>query len=176
MIANQAHYHFLLKVQRHLLGQHGYSKWSPPHALNNIWSLTFPWEEAIHRAFSNDKDPEAVQYYIESIGKGLAYSWNLTNAPSKEFIAKEISIIRRKNQSRRTHDKANNLTEYRQMLISTFEKKQYSRIIKLLTGDFLPQLDPQYLPGPNGEHLTDSIECLQAASAKFRRHYRPPSS
>ena len=48
MIANQAQYHFLLEVQRHLLGQHGYSKWSSSHALNNIWSLTFPWEEAIH--------------------------------------------------------------------------------------------------------------------------------
>jgi len=52
MLANQAHYHFLLKVQRHLLGQHGYSKWSPSHVLNNVWSLTFSWEEAIHRAFS----------------------------------------------------------------------------------------------------------------------------
>ena len=26
MLANQAQYHFLLKVQRHLLGQHGYTK------------------------------------------------------------------------------------------------------------------------------------------------------
>ena len=61
------------------------------------------------------------------------------------------------------------------MLSSTFEKKQYGRIIKLLTGDFPPQLDPHNLPGPNGEHLTDPIECLQAASAKFKRHYsRPP--
>ena len=42
MIANQAQYHFLLKVQRHLLGQHGYSKRSPSHALNNIWALTCP--------------------------------------------------------------------------------------------------------------------------------------
>ena len=26
MLANQAQYHFLLKIQRHLLGQHGYTK------------------------------------------------------------------------------------------------------------------------------------------------------
>ena len=175
MLANQAQYHFLLKVQRHLLGQHGYSKWSSSHAINNIWSLTFPWEEAIHRAFSNDKDPEAVQRYIASIGNGPNYYRNLTTAPSKEFIAKELSTIRSKNQSRRTHDKAANLTEYRQMLSSTFEKKQYGRIIKLLTGDFPSQLHPHDLPGPNGEHLTDPIECLQAASAKFKLHYsRPP--
>ena len=168
MLANQAQYHFLLKVQRHLLGQHGYSKWSSSHAINNIWSLTFPWEEAIHRAFSNDKDPEAVQRYIASIGNGPNYYRNLTTAPSKEFIAKELSTIRSKNQSRRTHDKAANLTEYRQMLSSTFEKKQSGRIIKLLTGDFPSQLHPHDLPGPNGEHLTDPIECLQAASAKFK--------
>ena len=38
-----------------------------------------------------------------------------------------------------------------------------------------PPLDPHDLPGPNGEHLTDPIECLQAASAKFKRHFsRPP--
>jgi len=175
MIANQAQYHFLLKVQRHLLGQHGYSKWSSSHALNNIWALTYPWEEAIHRAFSNDKDPEAVQRYINMIGNGPNYYRNLVTVPSKEFIGKEISIIRSKNQSRRTQDKAANLTEYRQMLSSTFEKKQYGRIIKLLTGDFPPQLDPHDLPGPNGEHLTDPIECLQAASAKFKRHYSRPA-
>ena len=96
-------------------------------------------------------------------------------APSKEFIAKEISTLRNKNQSRRTHDRAAHLTEYRQMLSSTFEKKQYGRIIKLLTGEFPPPLDPHDLPGPNGEHLTDPIDCLQAASDKFKRHYsRPP--
>jgi hypothetical protein len=150
MLANQAHYHFLLKVQRHLLGQHGYSKWSPSHVLNNVWSLTFSWEEAIHRAFSYDKDPEAVQRYINSIGKDPTYYRNLTAAPSKEFIAKEIFIIQSKNQTRRTQDKANNLTEYRQMLSSTFEKKQYGRTIKLLTGDNPPQLDQHDLPGPNG--------------------------
>ena len=175
MIANQAQYHFLLKVQRHLLGQHGYSKWSPSHALNNIWSLTFPWEEAIHRAFSKDKDPEAVQRYLASMGNGPTYYRILTTAPSKEFIATEISTVRRKNQTRRIHDKAVNLTEYRQMLSSTFKKKQYGRIIKLLTGDFPPQLDPHDLPGPNGEHLTDPIECLQAASTKFKRHYSRPA-
>ena len=61
------------------------------------------------------------------------------------------------------------------MLSSTFEKNQYGRIIKLLTGDYPPLLDPHDLPGPNGEHLTDPIECLQVASAKFKRHYsRPP--
>ena len=37
-----------------------------------------------------------------------------------------------------------------------------------------PPLDPCDLPGPNGEHLTDPIECLQAASAKFKRHFRRP--
>ena len=109
------------------------------------------------------------------MGNGPTYYKTLTTAPSKEFIATKISTIRSKNQSRRIHDKAVNLTEYRQMLNSTFEKKQYGRIIKLLTGDFPPQLDPHNLPGPNGEHLTDPIECLQAASAKFKRHYsRPP--
>ena len=60
MLANQAHYHFLIIVQRHLLGQHGYSKWSLSHVLPNLWPHTFTWEEAIHRAFSGDKDPEAV--------------------------------------------------------------------------------------------------------------------
>ena len=112
MIANQAQYHFLLKVQRHLLGQHGYSKWSPSHALNNIWSLSFLWEEAIHRAFSKDKDPEAVQRYLASMGNGPTYYRTLTTALSKEFIATEISTIRSENQSRRIHDKAVNLTEY----------------------------------------------------------------
>ena len=34
------------------------------------------------------------------------------------------------------------------MLHATFEKKQYGRIIKLLTGDFSPQLDPHDLPDP----------------------------
>ena len=97
MLANQAHYHFLLKVQRHLLGQHRYSKWSPSHVLNNVWSLTFSWEEAIHRAFSNDKDPKAVQRYINLIGKYPTYYRNLTAAPSKEFITKEISINQSKN-------------------------------------------------------------------------------
>ena len=76
------------------------------------------------------------------IGNGPNYYRNLTAAPSKKFIGKELSIIRSKNQSRRTHDKAANLNEYRQMLSSTFEKKQYGRIIKLLAGDFPPQLDP----------------------------------
>jgi hypothetical protein len=61
------------------------------------------------------------------------------------------------------------------MLHDTYKKKQYGRLIKLLTGDFPPPLDPCDLPGPNGEHLTDPIECLQAASAKFKRHFsRPP--
>ena len=59
MLANQAQYHFLLKVQRHLHGQHGYTKWSTSHAIPNICNLTFPWEEAIHKAFCGDKDPEA---------------------------------------------------------------------------------------------------------------------
>ena len=92
----------------------------------------------------------------------------------KKFIADEISKVRRRNQTRRTEDKANVLTENRQMLSATFEKKQYGRIIKLLTGAFPPQLDPHDLPGPDGEHLTDPIECLQAASAKFKRHYSRP--
>jgi hypothetical protein len=175
MIANQVQNHFLLKVQRHLLEQHGYSKWSSSHVLNNIWSLTFPWEKAIHRAFSNYKDPETVQRHITSIGNGPIYYRNLITAPFKEFIAKALSIIRSKNQSRRIHDKATNLTEYRKMLSSTFEKKQYGCIIKLLMGDFPPQLDPYDLSGPNGEHLTDPIECLQVASAKFKRHCSRPS-
>ena len=56
------------------------------------------------------------------MGNGPTYYRNLTTAPSKEFIATEISTIRSKNKSRRIHDKAVNLTEYRQMLNSTFEK------------------------------------------------------
>ena len=61
------------------------------------------------------------------------------------------------------------------MLHDTYEKKRYGRLIKLLTGDFSPPLDPHNLPGPDGEHLTDPIDCLQAASAKFKRHFsRPP--
>ena len=67
-----------------------------------------------------------------------------------------------------TQDKANNLTEYWLMLSSTFEKKQYGRIIKLFTGDYLPQLDP---------HASQvlMVKCLQAVSAKFKHHYsRPP--
>jgi hypothetical protein len=57
------------------------------------------------------------------------------------------------------------------MLSSTFEKKQYGRIIKLLMGDFPPQLDPHDLPGSNRKHLMNPIECLQAAYAIFKRHY-----
>ena len=138
MLANQAHYHFLIKIQRHLLGQHGYSKWSLSHVLPNLWPHTFPWEEAIHRAFSGDKDPEAVNRYLTTIPHGPTYYRNLTTAPTKEFIASEIAKVRSRNQSRQTQDKANNLTEYRQMLSTAFEKKQYGRIIKLLTGNFLP--------------------------------------
>ena len=60
------------------------------------------------------------------------------------------------------------------MLSNAFEQKQYGRIIKLLTGEFPPPLDPHDLPGPDGEHITDPIECLQAASVKFKRHYSRP--
>ena len=70
MLANQAHYHFLIKIQRHLLGKHGYTKWSPSHVLPNLWPHTFPWKEAIHRAFSGDKDPEAVTRYLATIPHG----------------------------------------------------------------------------------------------------------
>ena len=158
-----------------LFGQHGYTKWSTPQILPNIWPHTFTWKQAIHHAFCGDKDPEAVNRYIATITHGPTYYRNLTAAPTKEFIASEIAKVRNRNLTRRSQDKANNLTEYRQMLHTTFEKKQYGRIIKLLTGDFSPQLDPHDLPGPNGEHLTDPVECLQAASAKFKRHYsRPP--
>ena len=69
---------------------------------------------------------------------GPTYYRNLTTAPTKEFIANEISKVRSRNQTRRTQDKTNNLTEYRQMLSATFEKKQYSQIIKRLTGEFPP--------------------------------------
>jgi hypothetical protein len=174
MLANQTHYHFLLKDQRHLLGQHGHSKWIPSHVLPNIWPHTFTWEEAIHRAFSGDKDPYATNRYLATLPHGPTFYRNFTTAPTKKFIADEISKVRRRNQTRRTQDKANALTEYRQMLHATFEEKQYGQINKLLTGEFSPQLDPHDIPGPNGEHLTDPIECLQAASAKFRRHYSPP--
>ena len=80
MLANQAQYHFLLKIQLHLLGQHGYTKWSPPRIIPNIWPHTFTWEEAIHRAFCGDKDPEAVNRYIATISYGPTYYRNLTAA------------------------------------------------------------------------------------------------
>ena len=125
MLANQAQYHFLLKIQRHLLGQHGYTEWSPPRILTNIWPHTFTWEEAIHRAFCGNKDPEAVNRYIATFTHGPTHYRNLTASPTKEFIASEIAKVRNRNQTRRSQDKANNLTEYRQMLHNTFEKKQY---------------------------------------------------
>ena len=105
--------------------------------------------------FCNDKDPDTVNRYIATVTYGPTYYRNLTTAPTKAFIASRLAKIRSRNQTRRSKDKANNLTEYRQMLHTTFEKKQYGRIIKLLTGDFSPQLDPHDLPRPNGEHLTD---------------------
>ena len=112
MLANQAHYHFLLKVQRHLLGQHGYSKWSPSHVLSNIWPHTYPWEEAIHCAFSGDKNPETTNRYLATLPHSPTFYQNLTTAPTKEFIADEILKVRRRNQTRQTQDKANALTEY----------------------------------------------------------------
>jgi hypothetical protein len=60
------------------------------------------------------------------------------------------------------------------MLSNTFEQKQYGRIIKFLTGKFPPPLDPHDLLRPDGKHITDPIECLQTASAKFKRHYSRP--
>ena len=138
MLANQAQYHFLLKIQRHLLGQHGYTKWSPSHTLPNICNLTFPWEEAIHKAFCGDPDPEAVNRYQTQLRYNPTYYRNLTTAPTREFIAKEITLLRRTNQTRRAQDRADHATEYRKMLHDTYEKKQYGKLIKLLTGDFPP--------------------------------------
>jgi hypothetical protein len=88
--------------------------------------------------FCGDKDPEAINRYLAILPHGPTFYRNLTTAPTKESIASEILRVRSRNQTRRTQDKANNLTEYRQMLSSTFEKKQCSRIIKLLTGEFSP--------------------------------------
>jgi Reverse transcriptase (RNA-dependent DNA polymerase) len=175
MLANQAQYHFFLRTQRHLLEQNGYTKWSPLHALPNICNLTFPWEEAIHKAFSGDKDPEAVIRYQNQLRYNPTYYRNLTSAPTREFIAKEIAPLRHSNRTRRAQDRANYATDYRTMLHATYEKKQYGRLIKLLTGDFPPPLDLHDLPGPNDEHLTGPIECLQVASAKFKRHFSRPS-
>ena len=87
--------------------------------LSNLWPLTFPWEKAIHRAFCDDKDPVAVTRYIFTITYGPTYYCNLTAAHIKEFIAGEIIRVSKK-QTLRIHDKANNLTEYRQMLHSTY--------------------------------------------------------
>ena len=98
-----------------------------PRILPNIWPYTFTWEEAIHRAFCGDKDPEAVSRYIATILHVSTYYRNLTAAPMKEFIASEIAKVRNRNQARRSQDKANNPTEYRQMLLTC------DRIIKLLT-------------------------------------------
>jgi hypothetical protein len=115
--------------------------------LPNIWPHTYPWEEVIHRSFSGDKDLEAINRYLSTLPHGPTFYQNLTTAPTKEFIADEISKLRRRNQTHRTEDKANTLTEYRQMLSATFEKKKYGRIIKFLTGKFPPQLDPHDLSG-----------------------------
>jgi len=167
MLANQAHYHFLLKAQRHLLGQHGYSKWSPSHVLSNLWTHTFTWEEAIHHAFCGDKDPEAVTRYLTTITHGPTFYRNLNTAPTKEFIASEISKVRSRNQTRRTQDKANNLTEYRQMLSNAFEQKQYGRIIKLLTGEFPPPWTHM-----TSRDLTANTSRTQSNAYKLR----PPNS
>jgi hypothetical protein len=134
-----------------------------------------PLDEATHRAFKGDSDPKAVNRYLATLSHGQIYHRNLATAPTKEFITNEISKTQSQNQTRRIQDEANALTEYRQLLNATFEKKKYGRIIKLLTGVFHPQLDPHDLPGPDGEHLTDPIECLQAASAKFKHYSRPPN-
>ena len=56
-------------------------------------------------------------------------------ATTREFIAKEITLLRRTNQTRRAQDRADHATEYRKMLHDTYEKKQYGKLIKLLTGD-----------------------------------------
>ena len=76
---------------------------------------TYPWEEVIHRAFSRDKDPDATNKYLATLPNGPTFYRNLTTAPTKEFIADEISKVRSRNQTRRTQDKANALTEYRQI-------------------------------------------------------------
>ena len=55
----------------------------PLHVLPNIWPHTFTWEEAIHRAFSGDKDPEAVNRYITAIPYGPSYYRNLTTAAAR---------------------------------------------------------------------------------------------
>ena len=117
--------------------------------------------EDLHKAFCGDKDLEAVARYQNHLRYNPTYYRNLTTVPTHEFIAKKIALLRRSNQTRRSQDRADHATDYRKMLHDTYEKKQYGRLIKLLTGDFPPPLDPCDLPGPNGEHLTDPIECLQ---------------
>ena len=69
-----------------------------PRAPQPIWPHTFPWEEAIHRAFSGDKDPEAVNRYIATIPHGPTYYRNLTTAPTKERRKKERKKERKKNE------------------------------------------------------------------------------
>jgi hypothetical protein len=133
-----------------------------------------PLGKAIHRAFCGDKDPKAVSRYLATLPHGTTFYCKLTTAPTKVFLASKISKVRCQNQTRRTQNKADNLTEYRQMISATFEKKQYGRIIKLLTGEFSPQLVPHDFPGLVGEHLTNSIKSLQAASVIFKRHYSLP--
>jgi hypothetical protein len=107
MLANQAKYHFL-KVQRHLLGQHGLTKWSPSRVITNMCSLTFQWEEAIHKAFCGDQDPDAVTQYTNHLRYSPTYYRNLITASTKEFIATEITNLRRSNQTRRNQDRAEN--------------------------------------------------------------------
>jgi hypothetical protein len=103
---------------------------------------------------------KAVARYPNQLRYNPTYYRNLTSAPTREFIAKEIALDHRFNQTQRTQDRADHATAYRKMLLDTYEKKLYGRLIKLLTEDFPPPHHPHDLPGLNGELLTEPIECL----------------
>ena len=49
-------------------------------------------------------DPEAVDRYQNQLRYNPAYYRNLTLAPTREFIVKEIALLRRSNQTRRFQD------------------------------------------------------------------------
>ena len=70
-----------------------------------------------------DKDLEAVDRYQNQLRYNPTYYRNLILAPTREFIAKEITLLRRTNQTRRSQDRADHATEYRKMLHDTHKKK-----------------------------------------------------
>ena len=136
MIANQAHYHFLIKIQGHLLGQYGYSQMElhPPSTISGTSHTHGRKPSTVHSAETKTPKPSNATPQAHS-----PTNRNLTHPSTKEFIAVEITTVRRRNQTRRNQDKADKPTDYRQMLRGTFDKKQYGRTVNLLTEEFSPR-------------------------------------